>query len=146
MWFTLFDSLKALFFKYKELILYVFFGGLTTLVNFVSYALLANALHVDPMISNAVAWFLSVLFAYITNKIYVFESKEMRLPFLLREMGAFFACRLASGVMDMGMMYVMLYWFHWNDLVSKIIANVFVIIVNYVFSKLWIFKKPKAEK
>ena len=132
---------KNIYNKYKEIILYLLFGGLTTLVNFATYAALAHLLPWPTVLSTAVAWFLSVLFAYITNKIWVFESRTNTLRALLRETLAFFACRVFSGVLDLLIMWVCVDLLFLNDLVIKILSNVLVVILNYLFSKLWIFKK-----
>ena len=86
----LFDFCKEQYLKYKEVINYLIFGVLTTLVNFVVYILLARFIHVNETISNAIAWIISVLFAYITNKIYVFNSKEKERKKIIKKITAFF--------------------------------------------------------
>ena len=135
--------LKTIYEKHKEMILYLFFGGLTTLVNIVVYWIFVNLLHVDYLVSNMVAWLLSVLFAYITNKIYVFQSKSIGFLPIMREFSAFVSCRLFSGLIDMGIMYLGISIFGFYDLLIKILSNVIVVILNYVFSKLFIFRKNK---
>ena len=130
----------AWYHKYKEGILYLFFGGCTTLVNIVSFMIL-RFLTVGTYVSNGIAWVLAVLFAFVTNKLYVFESKNKSAKTVTREAVSFFAFRLLSLFIDMGMMYVMIDVFSWNELLAKVLANIVVIIVNYVFSKLFIFKK-----
>ncbi len=130
----------AWYHKYKEGILYLFFGGCTTLVNIVSFMIL-RFLTVGTYVSNGIAWVLAVLFAFVTNKLYVFESKNKSAKTVAREAVSFFAFRLLSLFIDMGMMYVMIDVFSWNELLAKVLANIVVIIVNYVFSKLFIFKK-----
>jgi len=130
----------AWYHKYKEGILYLFFGGCTTLVNIVSFIIL-RYFHIDTYISNAIAWVLSVLFAFVTNKIYVFESKGKGAKATIKECISFFGFRLLSLLFDMGIMYVLIDLLSCNEFASKIISNVFVIIINYVFSKLFIFKK-----
>jgi putative flippase GtrA len=133
--------LKNIFTKYREILLYLFFGGMTTLVNYISYALFTDIFHINYLISNALAWLLSVLFAYITNKIYVFESKTTGFSEILKELSAFIGCRIFSGVIDMAVMYIGVNLLSLNDKIIKIAANVIVVILNYVFSKLFIFKK-----
>lgn len=127
--------------KYKELITYGIFGVLTTVINIVVYTVSYNYLGISNVISNVIAWILSVLFAYVTNKIWVFESKSTRLEVLIREMTAFFGCRLATGVLDIVIMYVAVDRMALNSTLMKCASNVLVIIANYVFSKLIIFKK-----
>lgn len=129
---------KKLCIQYKEVLLYLIFGVLTTLVNIVTYALSTKIFHIDWQVSNVIAWVLSVLFAYITNRKYVFESKDSN---VIREMISFFIFRLVSFVLDMGFMYLFIDMMHVNDMISKIIVQVIVIVLNYVFSKLFIFKK-----
>lgn len=121
----------------RELVLYVFFGSLTFLVNIVTYFLFEDLLGINYLISNVLAWFFSVLFAYITNRIWVFESKS---PDILKEMSLFFGGRIFSGAVDTGLMYLFIDILMIGDLISKIVVQVIVIILNYVFSKLIVFK------
>ncbi len=137
------EKLKALFMKYKEPILYIIFGGLTTLVNWGSFWLLFEIFHIDYLVATALAWLLSVAFAYITNRIWVFESKADTAKAVALEILAFFAFRLLSGGMDMGLMYVGVDLLHINELLMKLLSNVVVVIANYIFSKLFIFRKKK---
>lgn len=88
-----------LYLKYKEPILYLVFGGFTTLINIVAYAVCKHLMGIDTIPSNAIAWVLGVAFAYVTNKIFVFESKTDTLSALLKECMSFVWCRLATGVM-----------------------------------------------
>ena len=121
----------------KELVLYVIFGTFTFFVNIIVYFLFENVLGVNYIISNIIAWFFSVLFAYITNRIWVFESKS---PNILKEMSLFFGGRIFSGVVDTGLMYLFIDILTIGDLISKIVVQIIVIILNYVFSKLIVFK------
>lgn len=138
--------LKSLFLKYRELILYVFFGGLTTLVNWVGYWLLADVFHVPYLWATAIAQVLSILFAYVTNRIWVFESKAKGFSAVFWEMVRFFGCRAASFVLDLLCMRIGVGGLHVNDMVMKLLSNVIVVIVNYVFSKLIVFRKPKQGR
>ena len=122
----------------KELVLYVVFGALTTLVNFVVYFLFARLLGVHYIISNILAWFFSVLFAYVTNRSWVFESENTN---ILKEVILFFSGRIFSGVVDTGLMYLFIDILTIGDFISKIIIQVIVVVLNYVFSKLIVFKK-----
>ena len=121
----------------RELILYVVFGAFTFFVNLISYFFFANMLGINYLISNAIAWFLSVLFAYITNRIWVFESKS---PNILKEMSLFFGGRIFSGVVDMLLVYTFIDLLVLDSSISKIIVQLIVIILNYIFSKLIVFK------
>lgn len=139
------EKIKELYNKYKEILMYLIFGVLTTVVNIVSYFLLARILHIDTVVSTVIALILSILFAYITNKIFVFESKTNTAKELLKEIISFFGCRAFTGVLDVAFMYITVDVFNLNDMIMKIISNIVVIIVNYVFSKLIIFKKDKRK-
>ena len=138
--------LKSLFLKYRELILYVLFGGLTTLVNWASYWLLADVFRAPYLWATAIAQILSILFAYVTNRIWVFESKAKGFSAVFWEMVRFFGCRAASFVLDLLCMRIGVGGLHVNDMVMKLLSNVIVVIVNYVFSKLIVFRKPKQGR
>lgn len=135
------QKLIFLFKKYRELILYVFFGGCTTLVNIVSYFLSTRLLHLTTSPATILAWILSVLFAYVTNRRWVFESTARGASAVIKEMGGFFGARLATGLMDLGIMFLFVDLLGLNDLVIKITSNVLVIVANYVLSKLFVFRK-----
>ena len=133
-------KLIDLFFKYKEAILYLFFGGCSTLVNIVTYGIGTRVLEWDVVSANILAWVCSVIFAYLTNKFFVFESKTNDLNTLFKEVLSFFSARIVTLLLDVAIMKFGIY-FGINDLIMKVIANIFVIIANYIFSKLFIFKK-----
>ena len=145
------NTLKKLFAKYRELLLYVLFGGLTTLINIVVYGVCTQLLQLSTAASNALAWVLSVLFAYFTNRKWVFESTARTPQALLREFVSFVSCRLGTGVLDQIIMVVGVDVFgarfipvQYSDLWSmglKIASNILVILLNYIFSKLIIFRK-----
>ena len=121
----------------RELVLYVVFGAFTFFVNIAVYFLFEDVLGVNYLISNIVAWFFSVLFAYITNRIWVFESKS---PDILKEMALFFGGRIFSGVVDTALMYLFIDVMMIGDTISKIVVQIIVIVLNYIFSKLIVFK------
>ncbi len=125
--------------KNKELILYLFFGVATTLINVVAYYMFARLLNFNILSSTIIAWVLSVIFAYITNKIWVFQGKTKSLKELVREFISFIVFRLASGGIDVGIMFIFCSLLGFNDLYVKIVSNVIVVILNYVASKLFIF-------
>lgn len=133
--------MKELIKKYKSIISYLFFGVCTTLVNIVVYYLCAHSVGMTTVISTVIAWIASVLFAFITNKLYVFESKSFEKKLLLREGISFFGCRLATGILDLVIMYISVDLLDMQDLFMKILSNVLVIVLNYICSKLVIFKK-----
>ena len=130
--------MKNLIQKNKEIIMYLVFGVLTTVVNIVVYYIFSNLLHMNYLFSNAMAWFLSVLFAYVTNRKYVFDSKNNQ---IIKEAISFFGSRLATGIMDMMLMWFLVNFNIVNDVVAKVVVNVIVVILNYILSKLVVFKK-----
>lgn len=138
-------NLQELIKKYKDVIPYLFFGVCTTLVNVAAYWVCAHPLKLNTMASTIVAWILAVLFAYVTNRKWVFHSEANTTSEILKEIISFFGCRLATGVVDWACMFVFVELLAWNDVIIKFAANVLVIILNYVASKLLIFKKKKTE-
>jgi putative flippase GtrA len=84
------DKIKSLFIKYKDIISYLFFGGVTTVINWGTYTICVSLLDISINISNIIAWFMAVAVAYITNKLFVFHSKEMSFKGLMKEIGLFF--------------------------------------------------------
>ena len=132
-----------LFKKYKGLIMYGIFGVLTTAINIITYNICYGALQISNVAANVIAWILSVLFAYITNKLFVFESKSFKASVLFREMVSFFGCRVATGVLDLVIMYVAVDVLLLHAMLWKVISNVLVIIINFVLSKLIVFKESK---
>lgn len=135
------EKIKMIVIKNKEIFMYLIFGVLTTLVNYVSYLLSTKILDIDYMISTCIAWVLSVLFAYITNKIYVFNSKTSTKKEIASEALSFFGFRLLSGIMDLIFMYIFVDLMHLDDSIMKLVSNIIIIIVNYLFSKIFIFKE-----
>ncbi len=131
--------------EHKEGMRYLIFGALTTLVNILAYALLYYLIHINNATSNVIAWVLGATFAYVTNKLYVFDSKTNKGKELLKEIVYFFGCRLLTLFIDEGIMIITVDKLAWNALLMKIIANIIVIILNFIFSKILIFKK-KDEK
>ena len=130
--------------KYKSLIMYVVFGALTTVVNMGAYYVSYNLLHIPNVPSTAIAWILAVAFAFVTNKLWVFDSPSFDVQTLKHEIPTFFGARIATGVLDVVIMYLAVDVAHMNPTVWKLISNVLVIIINYIASKLIIFRK-KSE-
>ncbi len=133
--------IKDLWTKYKSFIMYAVFGVLTTVVNMAAYFLCYNLLKIPNVPSTVIAWILAVLFAFITNKLWVFDSPSFDAQTLKHEIPTFFGARLATGILDVVIMYLAVDLAHMNPTVWKLISNVLVIIINYVASKLVIFKK-----
>lgn len=126
--------------KYKEAILYLFFGGCTTMVNVVTYFISTRILNINIIGSTILAWCLAVMFAYFTNRKLVFKSENNTAKTILIEITSFLSCRLLTGAIDLGIMYVFVERLYLNDLLIKIISNLFVIGSNYIASRMLIFK------
>lgn len=150
------QKIKELFIKYKEIILYIIFGVLTTAVSFVSYAVCTKLINLQNEItgiavSNVISWVCAVLFAFATNKIWVFESKSKDIKTILNELWKFVASRLFTGALEWFGVPLLVYLglnqtiFGIEGMFSKLIVSVAVVILNYVFSKIFVFKKKKAE-
>ena len=136
--------------KYKQAIMYIIFGAFTTLVNFSVYTVLVILLQADITLSNGIAWFVAVAFAFFTNKLFVFESKSFNFKVFAKEMFSFFIARALSGVIeitlptllfnigfDFGFLGIKGFW-------AKAVVSIIVILLNYIFSKLYIFKNNNA--
>ncbi|WP_045518249.1 GtrA family protein [Neobacillus niacini] len=123
----------------RQIVNYLIFGVLTTFINIVTYGFLTKALHIDYKLATTIAWLVSVLFAFITNKLYVFNSKELTVVLLIKELMSFLFFRLISYGIDIALMILLVEWLEADDLFSKVISNVVVVIINYVASKQIIF-------
>ena len=133
------------FFKKRiDIILYIFFGLCTTFVNMIAYWLFARQLKLDIMTSNIIAWVLAVLFAYITNRKWVFHSKASSIKEISSEIISFFGCRLATGIVDCLCMYIFVELIGFDDMIIKVVSNIIVVVLNYVASKLIIFKNKSS--
>lgn len=127
--------------KYQQPILYLFFGICTTIVNIITYYLSAHILSLSVILSTCLAWLVSVIFAYITNKWWVFESKSLRLKAVIQEFLSFTGCRLFTGACDLLIMLIFVDSLGMDDLFVKIASNILAVVLNYIFSKMIIFKR-----
>ena len=146
--------------KFKELVLYVLFGGLTTLVNFFVFWMLNKAIGEKAYLANnVVAWFAAVIFAYVTNKLWVFDSESWAFKVVIKEISEFFLARVFSLAVEEGGLWLFIEKMGFDrfsfsslgfeltgKLIAKIILAVIVVILNYIFSKFIIFAKKKKEK
>ena len=139
------EKIIELWERYREVILYLVFGVATTLVNFMVFYLL-DFLGVHYLASTLIAWFVSVLFAYLTNRRFVFQSEAHTAGKILVEAVLFFAGRGVSGLLDLGLMALGVEVFEWDQRIWKIPVNVLVIILNYVISKILVFRKSKEKQ
>ena len=143
MWTAMIDRLIFYIKKYEGVLLYLIFGVLTTAVNFAVYYICYTKFHWINLASNTVAWILSVMFAFITNKIWVFKSKSFEFSKLAVELSGFITARLFTGFLDTAIMFVGVDLLKRNWIIAKIVSSVVVVILNYIFSKLFIFRKNK---
>ena len=127
--------------KHWDLVTYLFFGVLTTVVNYAVYLPCYNLLGLSATISNIIAWVVAVAFAYLTNKPWVFKSHDWSMKVVLPELSKFVACRVGSGVLETGMIFVFVDLMGINGNVFKLITSVLVVIINYIGSKLLVFRK-----
>ena len=135
------EKLIQLVKKYWSILSYLFFGAVTTLVNMVVYYLCYHLWGIGSDLSTIIAWVLSVLTAFLTNKPFVFGSHDWSMKVLLPEAGSFFGCRLGSGVLELVLMHITVEMLGWPGMLMKLLVNVIVVILNYAASKLLVFRK-----
>lgn len=139
------QKIIELFNKYKEIIMYLIFGVLTTVVSLVTYySLTLTILNPEKamqlQLANIISWIVSVAFAYVTNRKFVFESKSED---IVKEATSFVGGRVLTLLLDMAIMFIFVTLLHLNDKIFKIVSQVLVIVTNYVISKLFVFKENK---
>lgn len=135
--------MRQLFYKYKEVIRYLIVGVLTTVVSLGTYMICTRTflnpdVALELQIANIISWIAAVTFAYVTNRVYVFESKNDN---ILQEIILFVMARVGSLVLDMGIMFVAVTLMHVDDAVAKLVVQVVVVVANYVLSKIFVFRK-----
>ena len=133
--------LKRLIVKYWDILSYLFFGGLTTAVNYVVYLPCYNLLALSAAVSNVIAWAAAVLFAFLTNKPFVFKSHDWSAKTVWLEFTKFVGCRIGSGLLETVIIFVTVDWLFWNGNWTKLATSVLVVIFNYFASKLLVFRK-----
>lgn len=134
------QKLKALLIKYREIILYLIFGGLTTVVSFVVYyAILWAGMHY--LAAQVISWAAAVAFAFVVNKLFVFEDRDNSPRALLRQIGQFVSVRIASGVLETVLLWLLVDVILISENIAKIPVAVLTVIINYIASKLLIFRK-----
>ena len=129
--------------KYWDIITYLFFGVLTTVVNYLVYIPLYNGLGMSATASNAIAWVVAVAFAYLTNKPFVFRSNDWSMQTVIPELTKFVGCRIGSGAIETAILFVTVDLLGWNGNIWKLLTSVIVVILNYIGSKLLVFTKKK---
>ena len=138
------QKIKALVRKHWDILSYLFFGGLTTVVNFIVYWPCHYWLNLSAAVSNVIAWVVAVAFAYLTNKPFVFRSHDWSMRTVGPELAKFVGCRVGSGLIETAAIFITVDLLHWNGTVMKLVLAVVVVILNYVGSKLLVFTKKKG--
>ena len=134
-------KIKALIVQYWEVLSYLIFGVLTTVVNYLVYLPVYNLLGLSAALSNAIAWVVAVTFAYLTNKPFVFKSHDWSAKTVIPELTKFVGCRVASGAAETLILLVTVDILCWNGNIWKLVTSVLVVILNYIASKLVVFRK-----
>ena len=129
--------------KYWEVLSYLIFGVLTTIVNYLIYIPCYQLMGMSASVSNMIAWVVAVAFAYLTNKPFVFRSRDWSLKTVIPELSKFVSCRIASGVLETGILLITVDILGWNGLIWKLFTSVLVVVLNYIGSKLLVFRKSK---
>ena len=134
-------TILDLFRKYRDILSYLFFGVLTTLVNFLVYYPLTNLMGCNATVANVIAWAVSVGFAFLTNKPFVFRSYDWSANVVLPELGKFVGTRIGSGALETAMIFLLVDCLSLDGNIVKIAVSVLVVIINYVGSKLVVFRQ-----
>lgn len=127
--------------KHKEILMYLFFGGLTFVVSILSYAFFNITLSMNELIANVVSWIIAVTFAFVTNRIWVFDAPTNTMSEFMKQMLSFFGGRVVTLVIEEIILLVFITVLHFASMPVKVVAQIVVIALNYIISKLLIFKK-----
>lgn len=138
--------LKKLMKKYEELIMYIIVGVCTMIVSLVSYFIMANTLQMYYQAANIISWVLAVAFAYVTNKKYVFKSPYTSVQATTKELVSFVSSRVASLLVEILSMFFFVQVCQIDDNIVKLMNQVLVTVLNYIFSKFWVFRKEKQHR
>ena len=138
---ALFEKIRHLITKYYDILAYLVFGVLTTVVNYLVYLPCYNLLEMSAAVSNVIAWAGAVAFAYLTNKPFVFRSHDWSAMTVIPELTRFVGSRIASGALETGIIFLTVDLLAWNGNVMKLVTSVIVVVLNYIASKLLVFRK-----
>lgn len=140
------ELIKKLYKKYEELVMYVIVGVCTMIVSLVSYYIIANPLGLYYQTANIISWILAVAFAYMTNKKFVFKSPYSGMHNTVKEMSSFVSSRVASLLAEILSMYFFVQICQIDDNIVKLMNQVLVTVLNYIFSKFWVFRKSSKTQ
>ena len=135
------QKIRTLIEKHWDIVSYLFFGVCTTIVNYLVYIPCYNLLGMSASVSNMVAWVVAVAFAYLTNKPFVFKSNDWSAATVVPELTKFVGCRIGSGVAETIVLFLAVDLLGWNGIIWKLVTQVMVTVMNYVASKLVVFRK-----
>ena len=135
------EKMRNLMIKYWDIFTYLIFGVLTTVVNYLVYLPCYNWLYLSASVSNMIAWCVAVVFAYVTNKPFVFKSRDWSWKTVGPELAKFIGSRIGSGFVETAIILVAVDLLHFDGNIWKLITSVLVVILNYVGSKLLVFRK-----
>lgn len=139
----MFVKIKDLIRKYRDVIVYLFFGVVTTIINYLVFIPCYHVLGLSATVSNILAWVVAVAAAYVTNKPWVFHSNDWSMKTVLPELSKFVSCRVGSGLLETLILLVCVDLLGWNGMIWKLVTSVLVVILNYIGSKLLVFGKTK---
>ena len=134
------EKVRALLVKYRDVLVYLIFGGLTTAVNCVVYLPCHYLLGFSASVSNVIAWVAAVIFAFLTNKPFVFRSHDWSAKTVIPELTKFVGCRIGSGVLETAIIFLTVDCMNWNGNAMKLCTSVLVVVLNYIASKLLVFR------
>lgn len=137
-------KIRTLIEKYYDILSYLFFGVLTTVVNYIIYLPCYNMFDLSASVSNVIAWIFAVAFAYLTNKPFVFKSHDWSVKTVVPELTKFVGSRIASGALETVIIFISVDLLLWNGNIMKLVISVLVVILNYVASKLLVFRKKES--
>lgn len=132
--------MEPIYSRHKEVLLYLLFGGISFILNIALYVLLNGMLRINELIANVICWIACVLFQYFTNRTWVFDARPDTPVELLRQMSSFFGGRIFTLAVEEAILAIFITWLNFNSILVKIVAQVVVIVLNYIISKLIVFK------
>ena len=134
------EKIRALIVKYWDIVSYLFFGVCTTIVNYLIYIPCYNFWGMSATVSNMIAWVVAVAFAYLTNKPFVFKSHDWSAKTVIPELTKFIGCRVGSGAAETLILFLAVDLLGWNGNIWKLVTQVMVVVLNYIGSKLLVFR------
>lgn len=135
------EKITAIICRHYDMVVYLVFGVLTTVVNYIVYLPCHNVLGMNAAVSNIIAWVVAVAFAFVTNKPFVFRSHDWSVKTVIPELVKFLGTRVGSGGVETFILFVTVDFWGWNGNLWKLLTSVIVVILNYVGSKLFVFRK-----